>query len=223
MSKTLISWTFLFCLTLSALPVRAGQSQENLMLGNLGTPPKWKGWDRMTITAPGFMSKNDRLQIPLFLMKIWANEISINDRKYTDGNITRTDGSSLLGQDGHAPAKALYSVYHDGGRTVFVSMLDTAKFCESGPSDFHSTQIHSTCPIRITVVQGLSVKSADFAEGCFLDPTFDIAPGEKRWGPDPLINTSLTRYDRQAGVIDLIAIRDNKSLPECAKRLKVPQ
>ena len=25
------------------------------------------------------------------------------------------------------------------------------------------------------------------------------------------------------GVIDLIAIRDNKSLPECAKRLKVPQ
>lgn len=213
MSKTRIPSIFLFCLTLSALPVRAGQSQENVMLSNLGTPPKWKGWDRMTVTAPGFLSKTRTIQIPEFLKKIWAREIAENDRHMVQIN------PKNIYRDGHAYAVALWSVYPDGGRTVIVSMLDTAKFCEEGPNDFRSTQIHSTCPVRVTVEQGRVTKSVDFAEGCFLDVSFGNPPG----GPDPLINASLTRYDRQAGVIDLIAVRDNQSLPACAKRLKVPQ
>lgn len=206
--------TFAFVLLAYASTALAGLPVEKgLMTSNLGVPPKWKGWDRMTVTAPGFMSKTRTIQIPEFLKAIWAREIAENDRHFAEIN------QKLIYKDGHAHADALWSVYQDGVRTVVVSMLDTGKFCEEGPSDFHSTQIHSTCPIRITVVQGQSAKTADYPEGCFMDISFGNPPG----GPDTLTNASLTRYDRQAGMIELIAIRDNRSLPECAKRLKVPQ
>ena len=202
-----------------ALSAEAGQAEPGLMVSNLGAPPAWKqkGWDRMSVTAPGFMSKTKTIQLPEFLKKIWAKEIAENDRHFAEID------PKLIYKDGHAHADALWSVYKDGGRTVIVSMLDTGKFCESGPNDFSSTQIHSTCPIRVTVVLGQSVKSDDYAEGCFLDSTAFNAPGKPVYGPDPAINASLTRFDRQAGIVELVAIRDNRSLPECAKRLKVPQ
>jgi hypothetical protein len=194
------------------------------VVSNLGTPPAWKGWDRMTVTMPGFMSKNDTLQLPDFLLKIWAKEIAANDQQYRDqGLLTGGNGRSLFGTDGHAPADALYTVYRDGDRTIVVSMLDTAKACEDGPNDFSSNQIHSTCPVRLTVIRGQRMNSVDTPDACFLDATYDVAPGESREGfPDPRINASLTRYNRPAGTVEVIAIRDNKSLPDCAKRLKVP-
>ncbi len=225
MKKALVSWAIALIFLIHGLEAFAGQplSTEGLMVSNLGAPKQWKdkGWDRMTVTAPGFMSKTDTLQIPGYLLNIWFKEIAHNDKKYVVENIA-PNGKSLLGKDGHAPADALWSVYQDGDRMVVVSMLDTAKFCEDGPNDINSTQIHSTCPIRVTVVQGLTVKNADYPGGCFLDSSFDSAPGKPRYGPDPAINASLTRYDRQAGIVELIAIRDNFSLPVCIKRLKVP-
>lgn len=204
-----------------AFPAEAGKAEPGLMVSNVGAPPTWKqkGWDRMSVTAQRYMSESKTIQLPGFLKRIWAKEIAENDRKYIVENIADPNGNSLLGKDGHAPARALYSVYQDGGRTVVASLLDTAKFCEDGPSDFNSTQIHSICPIRVTVVQGQTVKNADYQGGCFLDITYGNPPG----GPDPATNASLTRYDRQAGVVELIAIRGNRSLPECAKRLAVPK
>jgi hypothetical protein len=132
------------------------------MVSNLGAPPAWKqkGWDRMSVTAPGFMSKTRTLQLPEFMKTIWAKEIAENDRQ-----MRQTNPSLSPYKDGHSPADALWSVYKDGDRTVIVSMLDTAKFCEDGPSDFNSTQIHSTCPVRVTVVQGQTVKNVDTTEG----------------------------------------------------------
>ena len=196
---------------LSLLPVQTEAAE--LMQSNLGTPPAWKSWDRMTVTAPGFMSKSKTIQLPDFLLKIWAKEIAENDQKFRDeGNV------DLLYKDGHAHAKALYSVYQDSGRTVVVSILDAAKFCQEGPNDPGSTQIHSTCPVRVTVMRGGEVTSADYPGACFLDISYGNPPG----GPGPLTNASLTRYDQQTGVVELVAIRDNRSLPECAKQLKVP-
>jgi hypothetical protein len=55
---------------------------EEPMLGNLGVPPEWKSWDRMTVTAPRFMSNTKTLQLPDFLMKLWAREIAENDQKF---------------------------------------------------------------------------------------------------------------------------------------------
>ena len=195
-----------------ALP--SGQAgAEEPMLGNLGLPPEWKSWDRMTVTAPGFMSKSKTLQLPDFLMKLWAREIAANDQKIRDeGN------ANLLYKDGHAAAEALYSVYQDSGQTVIVSILDAAKFCQDGPNDAASTQLHAVCPVRVTVVRGQESKSADYPDACFLDITYGNPPG----GPNPVTNATLTHYDRQAGMVELIAIRDNRSLPQCAKRLMVP-
>jgi hypothetical protein len=221
-TTTLIALALLVALAFAAgpsLPAEAGKAEAGLMVSNLGAPPAWKqkGYDRMSVTAPGFMSKTKTIQIPDFLKKIWAKEIAENDRQFAVAN------PELIYKDGHAHAAALWSVYQDGSRTVIISLLHTGKFCEEGPNDFHSTQIHSTCPIRVTVVQGQTVKNKDFPEGCFLDSTFDNAPGETRSGPDPAVNASLTRYDRQAGIVELIAIRDNRSLPQCTKRLTLPQ
>jgi len=201
---------FYFLSSFALIPVQAGA--DELMQSNLGTPPAWKSWDRMTVTAPRSLSKTRTLQLPDFLLKIWANEIAENDDKY------RQDGNGQLIKNGHAPAEALYSVYHDGELTVIVSLLNTAKYCQDGPNDSASTQIHSTCPVRVTVTRGGEPKNVDYPEACFLDISYGNPPG----GPDPLANASLTRYDRQAGVVELIAIRDNRSLPECAKQLKVP-
>lgn len=201
------------------LPAEAARPEPGLMVSNLGAPPAWrqKGWDRMSVTAPGFMSKTKTIQLPGFLKKIWAKEIAENDKQFAETS------PRLIYKDGHAHADALWSVYQDGDRTVVVSLAHTGKFCEEGPNDFNSTQIHSVCPIRVTVVRGQSVKNADYPGGCFLDSTFDSAPGEVGSGPDPTVNASLTRYDRQAGMVELVAIRDNRSLPECAKRLAVPK
>ena len=186
---------------------------EEPMLGNLGVPPEWKSWDRMTVTAPGFMSKTKTIQLPDFLMRLWAKEIAANDQKFRDeGN------ANLLYKDGHATAEALYSVYQDSGQTVIVSILDAPKFCQDGPNDAASTQLHAVCPVRVTVVRGQASNSADYPDACFLDITYGNPPG----GPNPVTNATLTHYDRQAGMVDLIAIRDNRSLPQCAKRLKVP-
>ena len=185
---------------------------EGPMLSNLGVPPEWKSWDRMTVTAPRFMSNTKTLQLPDFLMKLWVNEIAANDDKY------REDNNAQLIKNGHAPAEALYSVYQDSGQTVIVSILNTAKYCQNGPNDAASTQLHSVCPVRVTVVRGQASSSVDYPDACFLDITYGNPPG----GPNPVTNATLTRYDRQAGMVDLIAIRDNRSLPQCAKRLKVP-
>lgn len=196
---------------LAASPIQA--SAEELLQSNLGTPPGWAGWDRMTVTAPAFLSKSKTLQIPGFLLDIWAKEIAGNDQKFRDeGN------ADLLYKDGHAHAKALYSVYRQDEVTVVVSILETAKQCQEGPNDAASQQIHSVCPVRVTVQQGGSAKSVDWPGACFLDPTYGNPPG----GPDPKANATLTRYDRQAGRVDLVSLRDNRSIPECAKQLQVP-
>lgn len=216
-----VLWFTLLFACLIARPALAAEP----VVSNLGTPPAWKGWDRMTVTMPGFMSKSDTLQLPAFLLKIWAKEIEANDQDYRDQKLTTgAHGRSLFGKDGHAPADALYSTYHDGDLTVIVSLLDTEKSCDPGPSDFNSDQIHSTCPVRIVVQRGQAAKRVDYSGACFLDSTFDVRPGESREGfPDPSINASLTRFDAKAKVIELIAIRDNRSLPGCAKRLKIPE
>jgi len=195
---------------LAASPIQA--SAEELLQSNLGTPPGWAGWDRMTVTAPRHLSASKTLQIPSFLLDIWAKEIAENDDKY------RQEGNADLIKNGHAPAEALYSVYREGAVTVVVSLLNTAKACEDGPNDAASQQIHSVCPVRVTVQQGGSAKSVDWPGACFLDPTYGNPPG----GPDPKANATLTRYDRQAGRVDLVSLRDNRSLPGCAKQLQVP-
>ena len=202
-------------LALSSLlwALMSGQAgADEPMSSNLGVPPAWKSWDRMTVTAPGFMSKLKTLQLPDFLTKLWAKEIAANDDKY------REDNNAQLIKNGHAPAVALYSVYQEGDQTVIVSILNVAKFCQDGPNDAASTQLHSVCPVRVTVERGGESKSVDYPEACFLDITYGNPPG----GPNPVTNATLTRYDRQAGRVDLIAIRDNRSLPQCSKRLKVP-
>jgi len=209
LTKPLAALAFLSGLAL----VTSRANAEEPLSSNLGVPPAWKSWERMTVTAPGFMSKTKTIQLPDFLLKIWAKEIAENDKKFRD------DGNAdLLYKDGHAHAKALYSVYQDSGRTVIVSILDAAKYCQEGPNDSGSTQIHSTCPVRVTVTRGDEAKSVDYPDACFLDISYGNPPG----GPDPLTNASLTRYDRQAGMIELTAIRDNRSLPECAKQLRIP-
>lgn len=198
---------------LSSLALTAFQAgADEILQSNLGTPPSWKSWDRMTVTAPRSMSKTKAIQLPDFLLKIWMNEIAANDDKY------RQDGNAQMIKNGHAPVEALYSVYQHGDMKVVVSLLNSAAFCQDGPNDAASTQIHSVCPARVTVIRGAEMKSVDYPGACFLDISYGNPPG----GPDPLTNASLTRYDRQAGVVELIAIRDNRALPECAKSLRVP-
>ncbi len=209
-----IDWMRPLALSSLLWALMSGQAgADEPMSSNLGLPPAWKSWDRMTVTAPGFMSKPKTLQLPDFLMKLWAKEIAENDQKFRDeGN------AKLFYKDGHAPAEALYSVYQDGGQTVIVSILNTPKFCQDGPNDAASTQLHSVCPVRVTVERGGESKSVDYPDACFLDITYGNPPG----GPNPVTNATLVRYDHQAGRVDLIAIRDNRSLPQCSKRLKVP-
>lgn len=185
---------------------------EELLQSKLATPPGWAGWDRMTVTAPAFLSASKTLQIPGFLLDIWAKEIADNDNQY------RLEGNAALIKNGHAPAEALYSVYQDGGMTVVVSLLNTAKACEDGPNDAASRQIHSVCPVRVTVQKDGQSKSVDWPGACFLDPTYGNPPG----GPDPRANATLTRYDRQAGRVELVSLRDHRSIPECARQLQVP-
>ena len=143
------------------------------------------------------------------MVEIWGDLINSNNRYFRE---TLKEERFMKG---NAPAQFLSHTFTDGASQITVSLISIMRECDTGANSFSSTDLHSICPVRVTVTGPQGVKTTR-SKGCFLYAYQDVPDA-----PDPRTNATFVAYDAKQGVVTVRALRDGRPVRDCTTTIKI--
>ncbi|UOK73772.1 hypothetical protein [Ancylobacter polymorphus] len=137
---------------------------------------------------------------------IWKDAIERNNDGYRQRGDHRFAG-------GNAPVTEAHFVIWSRGRSVVLSILNTAIGCTIKTAVPQARATVKLCPIRIAIYEGIQVHTLDGGYACFLE----LEPGAS---PDPTVSAAYASYDVPKRTLKTGMIVNHKAVDGCS--LDVP-
>ncbi|MCS3731048.1 hypothetical protein [Bradyrhizobium betae] len=136
---------------------------------------------------------------------IWKDAIDANNRAY------KARGDQRF-SDGNAPVSEAHFVIWSSGRSVVLSVLNTAIACSIKQVAPDAGATVKLCPMRIAIYEGLQVRTMDGGSGCFL---------ELEGGPlsDREASAAYASYDIASKTVKIGMIVNHQAVDECSKSI----
>lgn len=131
---------------------------------------------------------------------IWRDEIEANNRLYAARGDTRFARSN-------APATEAHFVIWSTGKSVVLSILNTATGCSLKEVRGAAQATVKLCPMRVAIYEGVSVRTLEGGRACFLD----LAAAA-----DPARAAAYASYDPVAKVVRLGLVVDHQPVEGCS-------
>jgi len=112
---------------------------------------------------------------------IWKDAIERNNQGYRQRGDHRFAG-------GNAPVTEAHFVIWSRGRSVVLSILNTAIGCTIKTAVPQARATVKLCPMRIAIYEGIQVRTLEGGRACFLE----LEPGAS---PDPTVSAAYASYD----------------------------
>jgi hypothetical protein len=139
--------------------------------------------------------------------ELWREEISANDKAYSDQGDTQYAG-------GHAPATEAHFVVRSSQRVAVLTMLDTATGCTKKKTDASANASVKFCPLKIAIYEGGVVTTTAGRKGCFLELN---AP----FSTDPSNSTGYATYDIASRSFKIGMIVNHEPVSGCAETIAI--
>lgn len=133
---------------------------------------------------------------------IWKDAIDANNQSYVERGDRRFS-------EGNAPATESHFVIWSSNRSVVLSMLNTALGCSQKESADDAGVSIKLCPMRVTIYDGVQVRTMEAGHGCFLEP----APGARL---DPSASAAYGAYDIATRTVRLGMIVNHRAVDGCS-------
>jgi len=137
---------------------------------------------------------------------IWKDAIERNNEGYRQRGDHRFAG-------GNAPVTESHFVIWSRGRSVVLSILNTAIGCTTKTAVPQVRATVKLCPMRIAIYEGIQVRTLDGGRACFLE----LEPGAS---PDPTVSAAYASYDVASRTLKTGMIVNHKPVDGCS--LDVP-
>ncbi len=136
---------------------------------------------------------------------IWKDAIDVNNRAY------KARGDQRFA-NGNAPVTEAHFVIWSAGRSVVLSVLNTAISCSTKQVSPDARATVKLCPMRIAIFEGVQVRTMDGGSGCFLE----LEGGAR---PDREASAAYASYDTTSKTVKIGVIVNHKAVEGCSKSI----